>query len=103
MCACPPSRCPEFDSIGQTFNRMADALEESHAENQRLALVTKQSSDAIIIHDLEGNISFWNPAAERLFGYRAEAIVGAVGAPAHAARPGSRSWPTTWLPSAPAA
>jgi hypothetical protein len=72
----PAFALPEFDSIGQTFNRMADALEESHAENQRLALVTKQSSDAIIIHDLEGNISFWNPAAERLLGYRAETIVG---------------------------
>ncbi len=72
----PVFALPEFDSIGQTFNRMADALEESHAENLRLALVTRQSSDAIIIHDLEGNISFWNPAAERLLGYPAEAIAG---------------------------
>jgi two-component system, NarL family, sensor histidine kinase UhpB len=67
---------PEFDAIGQTFNRMAGALEESHAENTRLALVAKQSSDAIMIHDLAGNISFWNPAAERLFGYRPAEIVG---------------------------
>jgi len=67
---------PEFDSIGHVFNRMAQTLEESLAENRRLALVTKQSSDAIIIHDLEGRISFWNPAAERMFGYRMEDIVG---------------------------
>ena len=67
---------PEFDSIGQVFNRMAQTLEESLAENRRLALVAKQSSDAIIIHDLEGRISFWNPAAERMFGYRVEDIVG---------------------------
>ena len=67
---------PEFDSIGQVFNRMAQTLEESLAENRRLALVAKQSSDAIIIHDLEGRISFWNPAAERMFGYRMEDIVG---------------------------
>jgi hypothetical protein len=66
----------EFDSIGRTFNGMAHALEESHEESRRLALVAKQSSDAIIIHDLQGNISFWNPAAERLFGYRPEEIVG---------------------------
>jgi two-component system sensor histidine kinase UhpB len=72
----PAFSLAEFNAIGHTFNRMADALEESHAENLRLALVTKQSSDAIMIHDLQGNISFWNPAAERLFGYRAEAIVG---------------------------
>lgn len=67
---------PEFDSIGHVFNRMAQTLEESLAENRRLALVAKQSSDAIIIHDLEGRISFWNPAAERMFGYRMEDIVG---------------------------
>jgi PAS domain S-box-containing protein len=67
---------PEFDSIGHVFNRMAQTLEESLAENRRLALVAKQSSDAIIIHDLEGRISFWNPAAERMFGYRMEEIVG---------------------------
>jgi len=66
----------EFDSIGHVFNRMAQTLEESLAENRRLALVAKQSSDAIIIHDLEGRISFWNPAAERMFGYRIEDIVG---------------------------
>ncbi len=66
----------EFDAIGRTFNRMADVLEESHNQNRRLALVAKQSSDAIIIHDLDGNISFWNPAAERMFGYRSEDIVG---------------------------
>ncbi len=72
----PGFSLPEFNAIGHTFNRMADALEESHAENAQLALVTKQSSDAIMIHDLAGNISFWNPAAERLFGYRSAEIAG---------------------------
>ncbi|MFL6582129.1 MAG: PAS domain S-box protein [Burkholderiales bacterium] len=67
---------PEFDSIGHVFNRMAQTLEESLAENRRLALVTRQSSDAIIIHDLEGRISFWNPAAERMFGYHMDEIAG---------------------------
>ena len=66
----------EFGSISHTFNRMAQALEETHAENMRLALVAKQSTDAIMIHDLQGRISFWNPAAERLFGYLPEQIVG---------------------------
>lgn len=67
---------PEFDSISHTFNRMAETIEASQAENRRLALVARQSSDAIIIHDLEGRISFWNPAAERMFGYPGEDIVG---------------------------
>jgi len=72
----PRFALPEFDAISHTFNRMAENLEQSLAENWRLALVTKQSSDAIIIHDLEGKISFWNPAASRMFGYRDEEIVG---------------------------
>lgn len=72
----PTFPLPEFDAISATFNRMAGALEASHAENRRLALVAKQSSDAIIIHDLDGNVSFWNPAAERLFGYSPEQILG---------------------------
>ena len=72
----PDYRLPEFTSISHTFNRMAQALEDSIAENRRLALVAQQSSDAIIIHDLEGRVSFWNAAAERLFGYEAAEIVG---------------------------
>ena len=72
----PAFSLPEFDSISHTFNRMAEALEESHAQNTRLALVAQQSSDAIMIRDLEGKVSFWNAAAERLFGYAPEQIVG---------------------------
>lgn len=66
----------ELESISQSFNRMADTLERSVAENRRLALVAQQSGDAIVILDLEGRVSFWNPAAERLFGYPADEIVG---------------------------
>ncbi|UCD69691.1 MAG: PAS domain S-box protein [Betaproteobacteria bacterium] len=72
----PEYRLPEFASISHSFNRMAQALEDSIVENRRLALIAQQSSDAIIIHDLEGRVSFWNSAAERMFGYRASQILG---------------------------
>lgn len=72
----PAFGLPEFESIGHTFNRMAQRLDDSLAENRRLALVARQASDAIIIHDLEGRISFWNLAAERMFGYSNEEILG---------------------------
>ena len=72
----PEYRLPEFASIGHSFNRMAQALEDSIVENRRLALIAQQSSDAIIIHDLEGRVSFWNSAAERMFGYLASEILG---------------------------
>ncbi len=72
----PDYDLPEFASISHTFNRMAQALEDSMMENRRLALVAQQSSDAIIIHDLAGRVSFWNSAAERMFGYPANEILG---------------------------
>jgi len=72
----PRFALPEFDAISHTFNGMADGLAESHAENRRLALIAEQSGDAILIQDLEGRISYWNPAAERLFGWPAAQIVG---------------------------
>ncbi|UCH48279.1 MAG: PAS domain S-box protein [Betaproteobacteria bacterium] len=72
----PEYRLPEFASISHSFNRMAQALEDSIFENRRLALIAQQSSDAIIIHDLEGRVSFWNSAAERMFGYWASEILG---------------------------
>ncbi|MFO1205687.1 MAG: PAS domain S-box protein [Burkholderiales bacterium] len=72
----PALRAPEFSAISGTFNRMAQALQESAAENQRLALIAQQSSDAIVIQDLDGKVRFWNPAAERLFGYRGDEILG---------------------------
>jgi hypothetical protein len=72
----PDYTLPEFSSISHTFNRMASALQDSLAENSRLALVAQQSSDAIMIHDLQGRISFWNTAAAQLFGYSPGEILG---------------------------
>ena len=72
----PQFNLPEFHRIGQSFNTMAASLEASTEESRRLALVVKQTGDAIMIHDLDGNISLWNPAAERLFGYPAGEIIG---------------------------
>jgi len=72
----PSYDLPEFDAIGHTFNRMATSLEEALAQNARLALIAQQSSDAIMIRDLDGKISFCNPAVERLFGYSVAEVVG---------------------------
>ncbi|HEU4709326.1 MAG TPA: PAS domain S-box protein [Methylophilaceae bacterium] len=72
----PNSSLPEFSRIAQNFNQMSKSLQESTEENRRLALISKQTADAIMIHDLNGNISFWNPAAQRMFGYAPEEIIG---------------------------
>ncbi|MEO8418229.1 MAG: PAS domain S-box protein [Methylophilaceae bacterium] len=72
----PEFGVPEFSRIAQNFNLMGKSLQASTEENRRLALIVKQTADAIIIHDLNGNISFWNPAAQRMFGYAPEDIIG---------------------------
>jgi len=49
-----------------------EALRESES---RLNAITESAQDAILMMDPERNVSFWNPAAERLLGYtNAEAL-----------------------------
>ena len=55
-----------------------DVTERKRAEvgNARMAAVASASQDALFGVKLNGKIEAWNPAAERLFGYSAEEIVG---------------------------
>ncbi len=56
------------------IKRAQEALREAAAISQ-LALVMRNSRDAIIVQDLEGRILAWNPRAERLYGRtKAEAL-----------------------------
>ncbi|WP_269533877.1 response regulator [Chitinimonas sp. BJYL2] len=46
------------------------------AEQERTALILSAAPEAIVSIDGRGLISYWNPAAERIFGWRASEVIG---------------------------
>lgn len=57
-----------IDGVVITFQDITE-LKRLSLTNQRLAAVVMDSKDAIIIQDMDGNITFWNRGAEKIHGY----------------------------------
>lgn len=55
-----------------------DITERKRAEERLLeqAMLLNQVQEAILLLDLEGRVLFWNPGAERLYGWRAAEVMG---------------------------
>ncbi len=66
------SEPPLFTGFLREISERADAERVRH----HLAQVVRGSQDAVLSKDLEGIVTSWNPAAERLYGYTEEEAIG---------------------------
>ncbi|HVD86771.1 MAG TPA: SpoIIE family protein phosphatase [Solirubrobacterales bacterium] len=66
------------DQLGAFIARRRAEARSAEAERfrQHLAEVVRGTQDAVLSKDLEGIVTTWNPAAERLYGYSAEEALG---------------------------
>ena len=72
----PKGKVEFFSTIARDITasqRAAQALQEA---NNRLRTLVEASPLAIIARDMGGKIISWNPAAERMFGWRQEEVLG---------------------------
>lgn len=76
----PPQGSPELAHVINAFNRMAGALEATQEalsqETERLSVTLSSIGDGVLATDVEGRVTFMNPLAEALTGWKTDEAQG---------------------------
>ena len=72
----PKGKVEFFSTIARDITASQQAAQALQEANNRLRTLVEASPLAIIARDMGGKIISWNPAAERIFGWRQEEVLG---------------------------
>jgi PAS domain S-box-containing protein len=63
--------------VEERTHDLTEALAKARDSEEIVKSITQSAQDAVIMLDPEGKVSFWNPAAERTFGWMGGEVIGA--------------------------
>ncbi|MFB3895536.1 MAG: PAS domain S-box protein [bacterium] len=67
---------PYIDGVIRDITDRKVAVQRIFESEERFRVISASAQDAIIMMDNDGNVSYWNPAAEKILGYTKEEIIG---------------------------
>lgn len=63
-------------SAGEDITQAKQAMQKVAQSENKLRAITQAATDGIVMLDSQGKVTFWNEAAEKMFGYRAAEVLG---------------------------